>query len=425
MLPLGNYLFNRSHSSSYGLQAVQDAHIKHHWPLAFYAAALTLGKKQKKEEQLAWMRAGLREARIYDIDARPPDVNLSDRGWSIDEDALIYGLASIEGLGGESVARLLDARPFSDFDDFLRKIPSGFGADKIAALARAGAFDRLYTGQTLWETREYLLSQARQWADGVVKFKVKMSCGHLKSKTLKDVKQGEEGQAVKEAADAMECKHHVGASVAEIKVLPDTCEVARYRKDHPGEEPLIVDTPTREQIEQMEFEALNVSLSSASVYLAYKPFIEARIFTQDEIDALPSKPKKKGKKHGNWCACDECEASFCIVGGEIVNVKVIKTKNGDPMAFADIVWLDNAYNLTIFPGAYREYKNWLNEPEPFFVSGYKQQRDKGPNIIVAEMAAVIDVARDVGWDPRKVTPISKGKTYAKRRQKIKLKRRAS
>jgi DNA polymerase-3 subunit alpha len=420
MLPLGNYLFNRSHSSSYGLQAIQDAHIKQHWPLAFYASALTLGKKQKKVEQLKWMRDGLREARIFGIEAKSPDVNLSDRGWSIDEDALIYGLASIEGLGGETVQRLMDARPFSSFDNFIDKIPSNFGSDKIAALARAGAFDNM-------EEREYLLSRARQWADGVVKIKVKMDCKHLKSKTLKDVKPGDEDKAVKEAVNAMECKHHPGAKADpdKINVLDATTEVARYLKDHPGEEPLVVSEPTAEEIERLEFEALNVSLSASNVFLEYKPFIEARIFTEGEVDELPDKPKKKGSKHGNWCTCDECEAAFCVVGGELVNQRVIKTKNGDPMAFADLVWEYNRYNLTFFPQAYRQYKNWLTAPEPFFVSGFKQTRREGSNIIVAEMAPVIEVAKDVDWDPRKVTAIAKGKTYRRRQEKRKLRRKAS
>jgi DNA polymerase III subunit alpha len=421
MLPLGNYLFNRSHSSSYGLQAIQDAHIKQHWPLAFYASALTLGKKQKKDEHLAWMRAGLREARIFDIDVKPPDINLSERSWTIDDDALMYGLASIEGLGGETVQSVIKIRnrkgKFRDLDDFIDKMPTNFGSNKVVALAQAGAFDRM-------EDREELLSRARAFADGVVKFKLIFSCKHLRTKTLKNVPAGEEEKAVKQAVSEMKCKHHPNADVAEVKVADETCEVARYRKDHPDKEPVIVGTPTFDEIERMEFEALNVSLSASNVYLTYKPFIEARVYTQEEVEELPSKPSKKGKKHGNWCTCDECEASLCIVGGELVNVKVIRTRAGDPMAFADMVWDDNRYNLTFFPQAYREYKNWLEESVPFFVSGCKQQRKDGPNIIVNEMSPVIDVAKDVGWDPKKVTPIGKGRKYRKAR-KLKIRRKAS
>jgi DNA polymerase-3 subunit alpha len=424
MLPLGNYLFNRSHSSSYGLQAVQDAHIKQHWPLAFYASALTLGKKSKKDEHLAWMREGLREARIFDIDVKPPDINMSDRTWAIDEGALMYGLASIEGLGGETVQSVMKVRKrersFDDLADFIEKMPNNFGSNKIVALVQAGAFDRL-------EDREELLSRARSFADGIVKFKVKLSCGHMRSKTLKDVPAGEEQEAAERAAKEMDCKHHSDAQVtiAEIKLADDTCEVARYRKDHPNKEPVIVSTPTFEEIEQMELDVLNVSLSASNTFLTYKPFIEARIYTQEEVDELPSKPKRSGKKHNNWCTCDECEASFCVVGGELVNVKVIKTKKGDPMAFADLVWDYNRYNLTFFPEAYREYRNWLEEPVPFFVSGFKQERKEGSNIIAVEMAPVLEVAKDVGWDPRKVTPISKGKAYRRMSRKLKIKRKAS
>ena len=191
MLPLGNYLFNRSHSSSYGLQAYQDAHIKLHYPLAFYAAALTVNRKNKKEDEHKRLRTGLREARIFEIEAAPPDVNRSDRGWSIDGRKLRYGLVSISGLGGGLANEVMEHRPYRDFPDFIERIPSGFGADKIVCLARAGATDSI-------ADRKHLLSRTRQWNDGVVKLKVKMSCGHLKSKTLKGVDENDAERRINE-----------------------------------------------------------------------------------------------------------------------------------------------------------------------------------------------------------------------------------
>jgi hypothetical protein len=32
----------------------------------------------------------------------------------------------------------------------------------------------------------------------------------------------------------------------------------------------------------------------------YHDFIEERIDTEEEIEALPAKPKRSGKKHGVW-----------------------------------------------------------------------------------------------------------------------------
>ena len=78
MLPLGNYLFNKPHSSSYGLQAYQDMHIKIHYPLAFYAADLTVTKKPKKDETIDYYKRVMREATIFNVTIAQPDVNESD-----------------------------------------------------------------------------------------------------------------------------------------------------------------------------------------------------------------------------------------------------------------------------------------------------------------------------------------------------------
>ena len=80
---------------------------------------------------------------------------------------------------GQGLAQqIIDNRPYEDYRDFVEKIPTGFGADKLVALTAAGAFDEI-------DDRAHLLSQTRQWGENVAKLKVKMSCGHLKSKTVK------------------------------------------------------------------------------------------------------------------------------------------------------------------------------------------------------------------------------------------------
>ena len=92
--------------------------------------------------------------------------------------SLRYGLVSISGMGAGLANDVVDNRPYEDYQDFIEKIPTGFGADKLVALAAAGAFDEI-------DDRQCLLSQTRQWGENVAKLKIKMSCGHLKSRTVK------------------------------------------------------------------------------------------------------------------------------------------------------------------------------------------------------------------------------------------------
>lgn len=415
-LPLGNYLFNRSHSSSYGLQAYQDMHIKTFYPLAFYAATLTVHKKSKKEEQIEWLRSGLREARIFEIEAATPDVNRSDKGWSIDGNRLRYGLTGITGMGAGLANEVTENRPFRSLDRFIEKMPSGFGADKIVALARAGAFDQI-------EDRKHLLSRTRQWEEGKVRINVKMSCGHLKTRTIKDVPPGADVvKLVKDVVDFIECPTHPDAEPIEHKILDDTYEVARAYKEKPGVDHSVIWEPTDDDLEEMEFEALNMSLTAGNVHLLYKPFIEARVFTPEEIEELPSQPKRQGRKHGMFCSCSRCEATNCVVGGEIVTIKEVKTrKTKELMAFVSLNFGVSNFEIPFFTNIYSKYRDLLHTTEPVFIACRKSERG---SLIAIEAQLVTVVAEANGFDPHKTVSINKAKLAPKTKTRRRLKRKA-
>jgi DNA polymerase-3 subunit alpha len=58
-----------------------------------------------------------------------------------------------------------------------------------------------------------------------------------------------------------------------------------------------------------------------------------------------------------------------MVGGEIVEVKEIKTRKGDPMAFVDLVHGHNDYNCTFFTESYLRYRHFLVEGQAIMVLG--------------------------------------------------------
>jgi DNA polymerase-3 subunit alpha len=436
MLPLGNYLFNKSHSSDYGLRAIIDARIKLNYPLAFYASLLTLEKKSKKADQIDFVKSVMREAAIFDVEVAPPDVNTSELGWGIDGDSRIrYGLVSISGLGGASAREIIDNRPFSDFKHFIRTMPSGFGANSIVALAKAGAFDDM-------ERRKYLLSLARKWGSGIRKVTIDMSCGCKKSRTIKltdqmlelieiefeDVRPSTSeddllDMATELVCDEIECDKHADGEVAKVTEVVPHYFVAAWYKEHAdnlgGSHPVIDSEPSPEQLIEYEIEALNVPLSMRKELDRYTPFIAERIYTQEEVDALPPKPQKKGKKHGGTCACADCEAAHCVVGGEITNVKRIQTRSGEWMAFAEVAFEAYSYSLTIFPWAYRKFGKLLDKPSAFLFAGHKQERNGQSNILVYDIKDIRDIAEAEGWHP--VPNLGEIAQRAVKRMKIKRK----
>lgn len=389
VLPFGDYAFNRSHAGTYSLQAHQDMHIKQHWPLAFYAALLSVEKKSTRNDQHDFLRAVLREARVFDIDASGPHINHSKAGWTINSNKLRYGFVSIVGVGQGAASEVVERAPFSDYDDFIQKMPSGFGVDNINTLAKAGAFDDI-------EDRNHLLTRVRQWPENVAKFNVVMSCGCKKMKTVKAETVKELPKEIKLAMIELPCKKHEDATAEEWEEIDPYYLMAQWYKDN--KEKIDLDppegiAPSAEDVTAMETDVLLVPMSIGSTTLKYHDFLESRVFTMDELDEVPAKPDRKGKKHGAFCTCEPCVAAEVVVGGEVVNVKVIHTRQSqEQMAFVDFAFGTDSYSVTLFPWAYRKFGPLLERPTAFLVAGHKDNRN---SIMAYEISDVVDVVKEL------------------------------
>jgi DNA polymerase-3 subunit alpha len=137
------YLFNKSHAEEYSLIAYQDAWMKAHYPDAFYASLLTYPPAwvKKPENRSSFYERCIREARAFGIDVLPPDVNDSDLGFTIQGNAVRFGLKGIKGLGSAMVADVINNRPYTSLEDMGMRLTSCNAAGRHA-LAQAGALDR-------------------------------------------------------------------------------------------------------------------------------------------------------------------------------------------------------------------------------------------------------------------------------------------
>lgn len=434
ILEFAGYGFNKSHSASYALQAYQDMHMKIHFPLAFYAATLTIEKKQKRAEQEQFIKSALREARVLGVEALPPDVNRSDNGWTIDFNNIRYGLVSVSGMGSGTASVVKENRPFATMPSYFEQMPSDFSVGATVALGKAGAFDEL-------EERDFLLGQVRRLPPGVTKLKVKMDCGHNKTKTVKLKPDEMDGlsddeldalldEKVEEALEELVCKHHPNAKVEKYEEEDSHYTVLEYVKDNGNEWPDEVDEkPSEIELLDYEVDTLHISLSQAKLVARYHEFIAERIHSEEEIEEVPAKPDRK-KVKGKWvhsgrCSCADCKAAEVRVGGEITNTKVIKTKGGDLMAFADVAFGVSTYNLTFFPYYFEKFGKYLDLPGAFFFNGHK---DKKGGIMVYDMGDAIETAKQEGWEPpenvvQMPRRMPKPKVAGKRKKINKLKKR--
>ncbi|MDI6854469.1 MAG: DNA polymerase III subunit alpha [Deltaproteobacteria bacterium] len=136
------YGFNKSHSAAYALIAYQTAYLKAHYPLEFLAALLN-----SEISHTASLAKHIMEARDHGIRLLPPDINLSDRDFTVEDGQVRFGLAGVKNVGVGAILEILEARkngPFTGLVDLLARLNlTKVNRKVLEALIQAGALDSL------------------------------------------------------------------------------------------------------------------------------------------------------------------------------------------------------------------------------------------------------------------------------------------
>lgn len=141
MEKFAGYGFNKSHSAAYALISYQTAYMKAHYPVEFMAALLTseVGNPDK-------VITHINACRDMGIQVLKPDINKSSEYFSVQEDAILFGLCAIKNVGINAVKEIIAERkrngPYKSLWDFcsrvsLRKITKRV----LEYLIKSGAFD--------------------------------------------------------------------------------------------------------------------------------------------------------------------------------------------------------------------------------------------------------------------------------------------
>lgn len=146
MEKFAEYGFNKSHSAAYALISYQTAWLKTHYPAPFMAAVLSAD--MDKTEKVVHI---IDECRAMNLKILPPDVNVCDYLFTVDEnqsDSIRYGLGALKGIGEAAVENILTERkqrgPFIDLFDFCRRIDLRKANRRVLeALVSAGGLDKL------------------------------------------------------------------------------------------------------------------------------------------------------------------------------------------------------------------------------------------------------------------------------------------
>jgi DNA polymerase III subunit alpha len=141
ILQFGEYGFNKSHSTAYGLIAYQTAYLKAHYHVPYFAAILT--SEVNNSDKMVQYIGELRE---NGVEILPPDINKSEKEFTVVDDRIRFGLSGIKNVGDAAIDNILRVRMdlggFTSFTQFCSVIGSRQANKKvIESLAKAGCFD--------------------------------------------------------------------------------------------------------------------------------------------------------------------------------------------------------------------------------------------------------------------------------------------
>ncbi|MBK04231.1 MAG: DNA polymerase III subunit alpha [Deltaproteobacteria bacterium] len=140
------YGFNRSHSAAYGLIAYQTGWLKAHY-YHEYLAALFTSDAGNTEKVLNFIN----DCRLHDVELLPPDVNESQKNFSVVDKKIRFGLSGVKNVGEGAIDSIISARkedgPFTGLYDFCQRVdPKKVNRRVLESLVKCGAFD--FCGKT-------------------------------------------------------------------------------------------------------------------------------------------------------------------------------------------------------------------------------------------------------------------------------------
>jgi len=162
METFAEYGFNKSHSAAYAIITYQTAYLKAHYPVAFMAALLT-SEKDNRDKIIKYMS----NCKEMGINILPPDINESQKDFSISGENIRFGLAAVKNVGEaaiESIIAMRQQEKFSSFPDFLSRVDlRKVNKRVIESLIKCGSFDSMgYKRRQLMECCEAAMEEAQR-----------------------------------------------------------------------------------------------------------------------------------------------------------------------------------------------------------------------------------------------------------------------
>ncbi len=141
--PFERYGFNKAHATCYGLIAYQTAYLKANYTVEYMTSVLTAFRDNAEK-----VAAAIAECRRLGIEVRTPDVHRSGLGFTVEGEAIRFGLLAVKNVGEGAIQSIIDARTdggdFRSLTDFCSRVDLRLANRKVLeSLIRVGALNGL------------------------------------------------------------------------------------------------------------------------------------------------------------------------------------------------------------------------------------------------------------------------------------------
>ena len=318
MEKFGGYGFNKSHSTAYALIAYQTAYLKAHYPLELMASLLSseMNSTDNIEKYIF-------ECRNQKIPVRPPDIDESDKEFTVTGSEIKFGLGAVKNVGEGAIENIIEARKeekFTSIFDFCERVDlKKVNRRVIESLIKCGAFDQTNTFRS---------------------------------------------QMVASLEDAIEYGQRVQKEKSDPQMGLFTLEA----------DPGITYFPTMPNISEWdEKQLLSFEKESLGFYMTGHPLKRYEdIFEKfANADTNTLREKKDGES--------------VVVGGAVSSVKTITTKKGEPMAFVTIEDMYGVVEIITFSSVYAVVDSLLEVGNLILIPGHLQKGENTIKILADDV----------------------------------------
>lgn len=139
VVKFADYSFNKSHSSEYALSSYRTVYLKCNFPVEYMTSVVN--SKIGKIEDVAEV---LKECSSMGIKVLPPNINKSEKKFTVDNGAIRFGIEGIKNVSDINIVSIMQNRPYKSFVDFINKVDTSKINKRVQRfLIQSGCFDEL------------------------------------------------------------------------------------------------------------------------------------------------------------------------------------------------------------------------------------------------------------------------------------------